>query len=127
PDQDFLLLSILVVVFHNVQYLGLVWFHNRNRYGNATGHGPADLVNRSAPVFLGACALFSVVIYLTFACSTGVFPYCAPFADRRLGPISWNQAGLCLWWGLAMNHYFLDQKIWRIRGDSELKRNLGLA
>ena len=127
PDQDFLLLSILVVVFHNVQYLGLVWFHNRNRYGNATGHGPADLINRSAPVFLGACALFSVVIYLTFACSTGVFPYCAPFADRRLGPISWNQAGLCLWWGLAMNHYFLDQKIWRIRGDSELKRNLGLA
>src|SRR5207302_9239771 len=33
PDQDFLLLSIVIVIFHNVQYLGLVWFHNRNRYG----------------------------------------------------------------------------------------------
>ena len=50
-----------------------------------------------------------------------------PFADRRLGSISWNQIGLCLWWGLAINHYFLDQKIWRIRGDAELQRNLRLA
>ena len=73
PDQDFLLLSILVVIFHNVQYLGLVWFHNRNRYGESTGHGLAQLVNRSPAFFLGACALFSAVIYSTFAC-----------CDRRL-------------------------------------------
>ena len=127
PDQDFLLLSILIVVFHNVQYLGLVWFHNRNRYGESTGHGIAQIVNRSPLVFLAACAIFSAVIYLAFACSTGVFPRCAPFGDRRLGPVSWNQIGLCLWWGLAINHYVLDQKIWRIRGDAELKRHLRLA
>ena len=41
--------------------------------------------------------------------------------------MTWNQIGLCLWWGLAMNHYYLDQKIWRIRGDDELKRSLRLA
>jgi len=116
PDQDFLLLSILIVIFHNVQYLGLVWFHNRNRYGHY-----------SPGFFIGVCAIFSLVIYLTFACSTGVFPGCAPFTDRRLGPVSWNQIGLCLWWGLAINHYFLDQKIWRLRGDPELKKNLRLA
>ena len=127
PDQDFLLISILVVIFHNVQYLGLVWFHNRNRYGESTGHGLAQLVNRSPLFFLGACALFSAVVYFGFACGTGVFPGCAPFADRRLGPVSWNQIGLCLWWGLAMNHYVLDQKIWRVRGDSELRHNLRLA
>jgi len=127
PDQDFLLISILIVIFHNVQYLGLVWFHNRNRYGTSTGHGVAQLVNSSPMFFLAACALFSSVIYLTFACSTGVFPGCAPLSDRRLGPVTWNQIGLCLWWGLALNHYFLDQKIWRIRGDQELKRNLRLA
>jgi hypothetical protein len=127
PDQDFLLISILVVIFHNVQYLGLVWFHNQNRYGESTGHGLAHLVNRSPLFFLGACALFSAVIYFGSACATGAFPGCAPFADRRLGAISWNQIGLCLWWGLAMNHYVLDQKIWRVRGDSELRRNLRLA
>lgn len=127
PDQDFLLISILVVIFHNVQYLGLVWFHNRNRYGESTGHGLAHLVNRSPAFFVGACALFSAVIYFGSACATGVFPGCAPFSDRQLGPVSWNQVGLCLWWGLAMNHYVLDQKIWRVRGDRELRQNLRLA
>jgi hypothetical protein len=127
PDQDFLLLSILIVIFHNVQYLGLVWFHNRNRYSGTRGHGVAQIVNRSPLVFVAACALFSAVVYLGFACSTGVFPLCSPFADRRLGPVSLNQIGLCLWWGLAMNHYYLDQKIWRIRGDDDLKRHLRLS
>lgn len=127
PDQDFLLISILVVIFHNVQYLGLVWFHNRNRYGESTGHGLAQMVNRSPVLFLGTCALFSAVIYFASACATGAFPGCAPFVDRRLGPVSWNQIGLCLWWGLAMNHYVLDQKIWRVRGDRQLQHDLRLA
>jgi len=128
PDQDFLLLSIVIVIFHNVQYVGLVWFHNRNRYAEGTGHGLAGVVNRAPALFLGACALFSVGIYFTFACSTGVFPSCQWFGESAtLGPVSWNQIGLCLWWGLAMNHYYLDQKIWRIRGDAALKRSLGLA
>jgi hypothetical protein len=127
PDQDFLLLSIVIVIFHNVQYLGLVWFHNRNRYSESQGHGLAHLVNRTPLLYLGACALFSVAIYLTFACSTGVFPLCAWFGDSTLGPVRWTQIGLCLWWGLAMNHYYLDQKIWRIRGDEGLQRALLVA
>lgn len=129
PDQDFLLLSIVIVIFHNVQYLGLVWFHNRNRYGESGGHGLAGMVNRAPATFLGACALFSIVIYATFACSTGVFPSCQWFsaAPAAIGRVTLNQIGLCLWWGLAMNHYYLDQKIWRISGDDELKRSLRLA
>jgi len=127
PDQDFLLLSIVIVIFHNVQYVGLVWFHNRNRYGESEGHGLAHFVNRSPLIYLAACAVFSAAIYFTFACSTGVFPICQWFTANRLGAIRWNQIGLCLWWGLAFNHYYLDQKIWRIRGDPALKKNLGLA
>jgi hypothetical protein len=128
PDQDFLLLSIVIVIFHNVQYVGLVWFHNRNRYAGKEGHGLAGIVNRAPALFLGACALFSIAIYGTFACSTGVFPSCQWFTGPQPpGQISWNQIGLCLWWGLALNHYYLDQKIWRIRGDDALKRSLRLA
>jgi hypothetical protein len=128
PDQDFLLLSIVIVIFHNVQYVGLVWFHNRNRYEGQQGHGLAGFVNRAPGMFLAVCALFSLGIYLTFACSTGVFPSCQWFGDRQaFGPLTWNQIGLCLWWGLAMNHYYLDQKIWRIRGDDALKHSLRLA
>lgn len=127
PDQDFLLLSIVIVIFHNVQYVGLVWFHNSNRYTERDGHGLAGYVSSAPGIFLGACLLFSVAVYFTFACSTGVFPSCQWFTDWSLGPVTWNQIGLCLWWGLAMNHYYLDQKIWRVRGDEELKRSLRLA
>ena len=128
PDQDFLLLSIVIVIFHNVQYVGLVWFHNRNRYAGATGHGIATIVNRAPATFLAVCGLFSLAVYSTFACSTGVFPSCQWFAGSGgFGRVTWNQIGLCLWWGLALNHYYLDQKIWRIRGDEALKRSLRLA
>jgi hypothetical protein len=37
-----------------------------------------------------------------------------------------NQIGLCLWWGLALHHYWLDQRIWRVRADAPLRRSLGL-
>jgi hypothetical protein len=126
PDQDFLLLSIVIVIFHNVQYVGLVWFHNRNRYGGSEGHGLAHLVNRRPLIYLASCALFSAAIYFTFACSAGVFPLCQWFGGAHFGSVTVNQIGLCLWWGLAMNHYYLDQKIWRISGDPELKRSLRL-
>jgi len=126
PDQDFLMLSILVTVFHNVQYLGLVWFHNRNRYAAAEDAGLAAWVNRTPLRFLAACGLFSLVVYALTACWTDVFPGCRLFTGG-LGPVTASQIGLCLWWGLALQHYYLDQRIWRISGDAELKRNLRLA
>jgi len=127
PDQDFLLIQVLITLPHNLQYLALMWFHNRNRYSGAGDFGPATPLNRTPLRFVAMCLLFSGVLYLAFACSTGVFPRCQLFVDARLGPVTFNQLGLCLWWGLALHHYVLDQKIWRIQGDAALKRNLGLA
>ena len=129
PDQDFLLLSLVIAVFHNVQYVGLVWFHNKNRYAERRAeHGLARWVNRSIAPYLFACAAFSFGVYFLIACATGVYPGCQAFLDRRLyGSITVNQLGLSLWWGVALHHYYLDQKIWRIRGDAELRKNLGLA
>ena len=127
PDQDFLLLSVLITLFHNIQYLGLVWFHNQNRYGAATpAGGPAWWINQSFVRFVAVCALFAPV-YLLLACWTAVFPGCAIFGATAAGTATASQIGLCLWWGLALQHYYLDQKIWRISGDPVLKRNLRLA
>lgn len=127
PDQDFLLISILVTMFHNVQYLGLVWFHNHNRYAASPEAGTAFRLSRSPALYLLACLVFSLVVYLGSACATGVFPGCALFGAATLGPFTASQVGLCLWWGLALQHYYLDQKIWRVRGDPALRRSLGLA
>jgi hypothetical protein len=127
PDQDFLLLSVLITVFHNVQYLGLVWFYNRNRYGQTSPSvGPAWWINRSLERFLAVCGLFSIV-YLLFACWADVFPGCSVFTGFSLGVITASQIGLCLWWGLALQHYYLDQRIWRLSADTALKRYLKLA
>ena len=128
PDQDFLLISVLIVIFHNVQYFGLVWFHNRNRYGSAAeDFGLATAVNRSFGRYAMLCLGFSGVVYFLFAAMTGVFPHFQLFVNSRFGAITASQIGLCLWWGLAINHYYIDQKIWRVRGDATLKRNLELA
>jgi hypothetical protein len=127
PDQDFLLISFMNTLPHNVQYVGLVWFHNENRYRGPGDFGPARVVSRSLGRYLAACLGFSA-IYFLLAAWTGVFPGARLFAkDAWLGPFTATQVGLSLWWGLAIHHYVLDQKIWRIRGDPVLKRNLGLA
>ena len=126
PDQDFLLISVLVTLFHNVQYLGLVWFHNRNRYGGAGDFGLARRLAASPWVYAAACVVFSLTVYLVLACATGVFPGCMiPRESPGVTP-SANEIGLCLWWGLALHHYWLDQRIWRVRADAPLRRSLGL-
>ncbi len=127
PDQDFLLISVVTTLFHNIQYLGLVWFHNHNRYGEPVDDfGPARVVNRSAGHYLLACGAFSFV-YLLLACWTGVFPGCQVFMNMKIGGATGSQIGLSLWWGLALHHYYLDQKIWRVKGDPRLRKNLGLG
>ena len=126
PDQDFLLISVLVTMFHNIQYLGLVWFHNDNRYGGGGDFGPARALAASPWTYLVGCLAFSVTVYLLFACATGVFPRCMILPDSHIGSFTASQIGLCLWWGLALHHYWLDQRIWRVRGDATLRKNLGL-
>ncbi|MCI0656544.1 MAG: hypothetical protein L0170_05675, partial [Acidobacteria bacterium] len=90
-------------------------------------YGVARRINHSIGRYLVFCVIFSAIVYLGFAAWTGVFPVLQVGVNTRWGPITFNQIGLCLWWGLALNHYFLDQKIWRISGDAALKKNLGLA
>ena len=127
PDQDFLLISVLVTVFHNVQYLGLVWFHNRNRYGGEGDFGPARTLGAAPWAYALACLAFSLTVYLLFACSTGVSPGCMILPASTGAAAGASRVGLCLWWGLAVHHYWLDQRIWRVRGDATLRRNLGMG
>lgn len=133
-DQDFLLLSVVLTVFHNVQYIALVYVHNRSRYVAAGERRPtgdlAPWISKSALRYLGVCGAFSVGYWL-LAASSGIYPSWGALRGELLGGarvagISINQLALGVWWGLALHHYWLDQRIWRIKDDPELRVHLGL-
>ena len=125
PDEDFLLLSVMLSTFHASQYVALVYLHNRSRFGDG-GAGAASWISSSVARFALVCGLFTLA-YLAMASSAGVFPVIRSFVGAKIGDVSINRVALSLWWGLALHHYVLDQKIWRIKDDPELRRHLGLA
>jgi hypothetical protein len=41
--------------------------------------------------------------------------------------VSANALGLAIWWGFALHHYWLDERIWHVRSDARLKRIFALG
>lgn len=117
PDEAFMLISVMTALFHGVQYVALVWVHERNRLAERA----------SLARYVGLLTLFSLGLYLAAGAATGVFPGLHPWSEATLGPVSVNELGLSLWWGLALHHYVVDAYVWRVRGDRRLARNLGLS
>jgi hypothetical protein len=35
-----------------------------------------------------------------------------------------NQVGLAVWWGIALHHYWLDERIWRVSRDAPTRAAL---
>ena len=99
-----------VTIVHNLQYHALIWFHNRNRYGDE--HAPAipRAVTRSLATYVIAALLFSAA-------------YRIP--GFQLGKVSDLAFGFFC--GFGLTHYYLDSRIWRVRHDPELKYALQLA
>jgi hypothetical protein len=103
-----------VTIVHNLQYHAIIWFHNRNRYGNpeaATRHGwIPTAVSRSLLAYAGVALVFSAL-------------YRIP--GFHLGNISDLAFGFFC--GFGLTHYFLDSRIWRVRHDPGLRMALELA
>jgi hypothetical protein len=97
--------GIALGLFHSFQYHRLLWFHNKNRYQAPDAqkkHGLAALFAKDFGYYLFAAIGLQAL--------TTVLP-------QALFPAQWLTATL---WGLPFMHYFLDSKIWRVRGDKEL-------
>ena len=131
--MDFLMFTVAVTAFHNVQYHGIVWFFHRNRYHaegvDRSAFGWAPKVSQRFIVY-ALCGLAFTLAYRTLGCGMGVHPGCGAFdAKMALGG-----AGLTLRdlmegfiWGFALHHYFLDQYLWRVRRDAGLNQDLKLG
>jgi hypothetical protein len=102
--------GIALGMFHSFQYHRLMWFHNRNRYGDSPseGYGLAATLAKRFLYYFGAAVLLNLLLE--------VLP-------SRLLPNAYVIAAL---WGIPFTHYILDSKIWRVRGNKELAAALRL-
>jgi hypothetical protein len=127
---DVRMVAVFVTFYHNIQYHGIVWFYNRNRYGKYDSrHGLAAKVSRSFLTYYAAGILFTLVYRYSNWSLMGLQ---VPFAP---GPNSISTTTLgshftiadlayVFWWGFAFNHYYLDQKIWKLSKDRRLTQDL---
>jgi hypothetical protein len=128
PIQFFMGIAIMISLFHDLQYHGLVWFHNKNRYlSEAKGEsknkfGIATILNINFGAYCFFALIFSVC-YGVFLWLTGEYTwlngqtYIVGFAPIAFG----------VWWGFLFHHYYLDQKIWRIKKSVELQKSFSIT
>lgn len=117
--EHFLVVGMMLSVFHNVQYHGVVWRFHRMVYRGETGHGPAGLLNRSILGYVASGLLFAAG-YGWLAWSTADYPSPAGgLPEPRLVPVAF-----CLWWGVLFHHYYLDQRIWRPSASPQVRAAL---
>jgi hypothetical protein len=117
--ETFMLVQVMVTLFHNVQYHALVWHYNRTKYGREGDFGWARRLNRGFTTYVLVGLLFSVG-YIAIATAT------SGARVERLG-LDVATVAFCLWWGVALHHYYLDQKIWRVSTTPDLRAQLGVT
>jgi hypothetical protein len=131
----------VVTVGHNLQYHRIVWTFGRSKY-----------LPRSEPSFRWARAAFaSVPAYFALGLAFTLLLYQGPWIELvKSGLARTLDAGLegmglvaglarpeetaigarvaaTLFLGWAMQHYYLDSKIWRVRRDPKVGEHLGLS
>jgi len=131
---DIRLFAVFVTYYHNIQYHGIVWFYNRNRYqtGDPKRFGSATLVSRNFLTYYALGILFTLAYrYPNWFLAGSPMPFLPgpnAVSATALGPFfSVSDLAIAFWWGFAFHHYYLDQKIWRVSRDPALTRDLKLA
>lgn len=134
-DYDLLFVQAAFTLPHNLQYLAIVWFYNRNRFGGDVAggaYGLASVANKTVWRFGAVAVLASVALFYSRWYFEGV---AVPFS---LGRFPWSQAAVApgfrvadvvgaLWIGVVFHHQYLDQKIWKVSRDAALVRDLRLG
>jgi len=133
---DILLFNAVVTFPHNVQYLAIVWFHNRNRYGAAVEparYGWAVPASATVWRFLALGAVYSAVFFYARWVLEGqpvpLLPMRFGWSHTALGHSPYRMADLvfAIWIGFVFQHQYLDQRIWKISSDRRLGEDLHLA
>ncbi len=129
---DVRMVAVFVTFYHNIQYHGIVWFYNRNRYGkedSISRYGLAAKISRSFLTYYAAGILFTLLYRYSNWSLMGLQVPFAPgpnaISTTPLGSrFTVADLAYVFWWGFAFNHYYLDQKIWRLSKDRRLTQDL---
>lgn len=114
---------LVVNIWHNLQYILLVWMYNTNRFKNGIDpkHWFLSAISqfRYTHVYFAVCIVLTTVLYKCLEYSLGW--------AAMAGLVS---AGLPLlviaYQAINFHHYIVDSVIWKVR-KPKLKQNLGLA
>jgi hypothetical protein len=104
----------IVTIVHNLQYHAIIWFHNRNRYGDAGSTSRNGLIPSTVSKNLLAYAAMGLVFSAAYRIPGA---HLQTVSDLAFG----------FFCGFGMTHYFLDSRIWRVRHDPGLREALQLA
>jgi len=121
PEQLVLAATLVGGVIHGMQYIGIVAIANKRRYAS-DGRAWFARLGRAPVLSYGLWVAVSLA-YVALNAGRGAYPGAAWLSFESMGA----QFLLALYWGVFFHHYYVDQKIWRIRSDPRLRGELGMA
>lgn len=103
--------------WHGIQYIGIVWLYNRNRWSSGVDPRARFISWLSQP---GRAWLYGATLLAMAGVVYGLI--------LLFGRLFWDAKvlGALTWLALTFAHYWLDGLIWKLRRP-ELRRNLGAA
>ena len=122
--QKLMVVSIMNSLFHNIQYHAMVWFYSKKRYSEAPSEGflgLAKAVNSRFSTYTLAALGFSSLFTLVFWLRAEI-----PFFSSGVSEGAWSHLAYMLYFGVVGQHFYLDQKIWRVSKAPELSQYLSL-
>jgi hypothetical protein len=114
--DDIIVAIAVVTSFHNIQYLGLTFFHNRTRAEIAEREGVPRGTNR--PIDWLRAGRLAPYLLMTFGYGLAVFAPRIAFRDVMLAELPITMV-------VAM-HYYVDARIWKFNEYPNLARYLRL-
>jgi uncharacterized membrane protein (DUF485 family) len=134
------LVTPIVTVGHNLQYHRIVWMYGQNKYATPEGRSkyrPAAAIFGRFWIYFGVGLLFTFALYRgpwidwarsavgmsldqSFLNGVGMMAGLADPTKLNLG----QQLFGALLLGWAMQHYYLDSKIWRVGRDRSVAKQL---